>query len=292
MPVYSQPLYRPPSEAGSLIIQATLGCSFNQCTFCSMYKGKAYLERPLEQIFEDIDYAATHWPATSRVFLADGDALALPTEQLRAILEKLSMAFPRLTRISCYATPANILRKSVKELSQLREQKMSLLYLGIESGSDHILKKVTKGAGRRGIQECLEKAYSAGMKISATVILGLGGATHWQEHIDETASLISSAPVTYLSTLQLYLESSVEAEFESRFGEPFRWQDDHAILLEQARLIGNIEPPRPVVFRSNHASNALALAGNLPRDRSRLLAEIDSALNDAGRLRPHPLRGL
>ncbi len=289
---YDMPLYRPPSEGDNLIIQATLGCSFNQCSFCSMYKEKEYRARPLEAVFLDIDIAARHWPDAHRVFLADGDALTLPMEDLRRITDHLAQRLPRLQRISCYATPINILRKSPAELEELRQRKLSLLYLGIESGDNTILKKITKGATRRSLTEAMHKAVDAGLKLSSTVILGLGGQKYWESHIDGTIALLNQAPTHYLSTLQLFLEPGVQHEFMRKFGESFAFQDDRAILAEQTRLIGGLEPPRPVIFRSNHASNALALAGNLPRDRERLLHQIGECLDAKRGLRPRHLRAL
>ncbi len=289
---FDQPLYRPPSEGNNLIIQATLGCSFNRCSFCSMYRSKSYQARPLEDVSEDVDRAATAWPDARRIFLADGDALALPTGHLMKLLEKLDQSFPMLSRVSSYATPANLRRKSITELTQLRENRLNLVYLGIESGSDLILKKITKGANQRSLREAMVSARTAGIKVSGTVILGLGGTGHWKEHIDGTLALLSQAPLTYLSTLQLFLEDTVRQEFAGKFGEPFQRQDDRGILLEQARLIGGLDPPEPVIFRSNHASNALALAGNLPRDRELMLKQIDAVLNGAPGIRPTYLRGL
>jgi coproporphyrinogen III oxidase-like Fe-S oxidoreductase len=289
---YDMPLYRPPSEGDNLIIQATLGCSFNQCSFCAMYRSKDYVERPLNAVFTDIHQAAADWPDAQRVFLADGDALALPTEHLLAILRELAIALPRLTRVSCYATPGNLQRKSAEELALLREHKLSLLYFGLESGSDLILKKITKGATQRRMAEVLHKAHASGMKVSATVILGLGGTQHSDEHIDGTIALLNGAPVTYLSTLQLYLNESIAEEFHRKYGEPFEMPDDLAILKEQERLISGLNPPQPVIFRSNHASNALALAGNLPRDKEKLLLQLREATAGHRPLRPNYMRGL
>lgn len=289
---YDMPLFRPPSEGDNLIIQATLGCSFNQCSFCAMYRTKEYVARPLDEVFADIHTAAADWPDAQRVFLADGDALALPTEHLLAILRELAATLPRLTRVSCYATPGNLARKSIEELAQLREHKLNLLYFGIESGSDLILKKITKGATQKRMAEVLHKAKDSSMKVSATVILGLGGITHSDEHIDGTIALLNSAPVTYLSTLQLYLDDSILEEFQRKFGEPFEMPDDLAILKEQERLISGLNPPQPVIFRSNHASNALALAGNLPKDQDKLLAQLREAMAGHRPLRPLFMRGL
>lgn len=289
---YDFPLYRPPGERANLIIQATLGCSYNQCSFCAMYRSKRYSARPLEQVFADIDAAARDWPDARRVFLADGDALALPAPHLLQLLDYLAWRLPRLTRVSCYATPANIRRKSAVELTQLRAHKLSLLYVGIESGSALILKKITKGATPHGIIAALHQAHAAGMKTSATVILGLGGREYSEEHIAGTVALLNNAPLTQLSTLQLYLDDSSQAEFTHKFGTPFQLPDDHALLTEQQRLIANLVPPQPIVFRSDHASNALALEGTLPKDRARLLAQIDQALAGQRALRPLHLRGL
>ncbi|MCW9012894.1 MAG: radical SAM protein [Gammaproteobacteria bacterium] len=289
---YDMPLYRPPSEANNLIIQATLGCSFNQCSFCSMYTEKQYKPRSLNDIAQDIQIASQQQPDTQRIFLADGDALALPAEHLLNILQRLQSAFPRLTRVSCYATPSNILHKTEAELDQLKKNQLSLLYLGIESGSDLILKKITKGASQRGIADALHKAHNSGIKVSGTVILGLGGTQYWQEHIDGTVALMSKAPVSYLSTLQLFLHESAIKNFKTKFNEPFESPDDIAILKEQHRLIANINPPIPVIFRSNHASNALALAGVLPKDRKKLLTQLAAAIAGDKPLRPEYLRGL
>jgi coproporphyrinogen III oxidase-like Fe-S oxidoreductase len=286
------PLFRPPSEGNNLIIQATLGCSFNRCSFCSMYKGKEYRERPLDEVFHDIEQAAQQWPQAQRIFLADGDALALPTDTLTRIMEKLDTTFPALTRVSCYATPSNILHKSEAELEQLRQHKLGPLYLGIESGSDHILKRVTKGASQRGISQALQKAHQCGLKVSGTVILGLGGKQHWQEHIDGTIELLNRAPITYLSTLQLFLHESAIDEFYSKFGEAFVPQDDTGVLQELERLVSALQPPRPVIFRSNHASNALPLAGNLPKDQDKLVSQIQHALEGSLPLRPAYMRKL
>jgi coproporphyrinogen III oxidase-like Fe-S oxidoreductase len=290
--MYDLPLYRPPAEADNLIIQVTLGCSFNQCSFCAMYRSKQYTERALEAVFADIQLAAAQQPDAHRVFLADGDALALPTGHLLAILRELANVLPKLARVSCYATPANIQRKSEDELALLQQHKLNLLYVGVESGSDMMLKKITKGATQRRMNEVLSKAHASGMKVSATVILGLGGSTRSEEHINGTLALLNSAPVTYLSTLQLYLDESVAAEFYTKFGEPFEALDDRAILVEQERLISGLNPPQPIVFRSNHASNALALAGNLPKDREKLLLQLHEAMEGVRPLRPKFMRGL
>jgi coproporphyrinogen III oxidase-like Fe-S oxidoreductase len=290
--IFDMPLYRPPAEADNLIIQATLGCSFNQCSFCTMYRSKKYTERPVDIVCAEIRQAAAQWPDAHRAFLADGDALALPTQHLLIILQELAKVLPKLARVSCYATPGNIQRKTAEELTLLQQHKLNLLYVGVESGSDFILKKITKGATQRRMQEILGKAQASGMKVSATVILGLGGTAHSEEHIAGTIALLNSAPVTYLSTLQLQLDESIKHEFHRKFGEHFDMPDDLTILREQERLISGLNPPQPVVFRSNHASNALALAGNLPKDREKLLLQLHEAMQGTRPLRPQFMRGL
>lgn len=292
---YDQPLYRPPSEGRNLIIQATVGCSFNRCTFCSMYKTKTFRPRPLADVFADIDAAARCWPDARRVFLADGDALVPPTDDLAAILDRLAAALPRLERVSLYATPINLTRKPIEELRRLRNRGLSLAYLGIESGSAALLNRIRKGASPATMVAALARAHAAGLAISATVILGLGGRHLWQEHIDGTIDVINRAPLAYLSTLQLRLEDEVVDGFIARFerdGVPFTPQDDAGILAEQERLIAGIDPVLPLVFRSNHASNCLPLAGTLPDDRAKLLALIALARHGAAVLRPEFLRGL
>ncbi len=293
MPIaYDMPLYRPPSEGNNLIIQATLGCSFNRCTFCSMYRGKTYRARPLGDVFAEIDAAARDWPGAHRVFLADGDAMVLPAEHLLAILDRLAGALPDLARVSLSATPKNLIDKSVEELEALRAARLTLVYLGIESGATPVLRRIVKGASRKTHERALARAREAGLKVSATVILGLAGKAGWREHIEGTAELVNAEPPTYLSTLQLYLESQVRGEFMANQEPGFEFQDDEGILAEQELLLTLIDPPRPVIFRSNHASNCLPLAGNLPKDTERLLATIAAARGDETLRRPRWARGL
>jgi coproporphyrinogen III oxidase-like Fe-S oxidoreductase len=289
---YDMPLYRPPSEGNNVIIQATLGCSFNKCTFCSMYKTKEFQARPLEEVFADIRRAAEIWPEAQRVFIADGDALVLPTDHLARILDRLAGAFPNLARVSVYALPANLLKKSVDELRALKERRLTLVYYGIETGSADILRRIRKGASPKAMIEGLAKAEEAGIKTSCTVILGLGGKRRWEEHIDETAELLGAVAPAYVSTLQLMLDDLSFDEFLETFGEPFEFQDDEGILMELERLIARLRPKSPIIFRSNHASNALALAGTLPKDRDNLLSAIRAARAGGRHLRPEWSRSL
>lgn len=289
---YDMPLYRPPSEGDNLIIQATLGCSYNQCSFCSMYQSKRFAARPLDAVFADIGKAAALWPGAKKVFLADGDAMTLPFDDLLAIARELAFRLPDLQRISCYATPADLLKKTPEELRALRENRLSLVYMGVESGSAEILRAIAKGASPEGIARAVAKAREAGIKVSATVILGIGGRRLAERHAGETARLINRSPPNFLSTLQLMLSPDREAHFLARWNGEFEWQDDDGMLAEQSLLLSRLDPPLPVIFRSNHASNSLPLAGTLPKDKSRLLAELAVAQADAGLRRPSYLRGL
>lgn len=292
---YSYPLYRPPSEANSLIFQITEGCSFNRCSFCSMYRDKTFSEKPLESVLNDIRASAQSHKHTRRVFLADGDALYRDTDTLVTILNVLHESFPALERVSSYALPNNLITKSLEELETLRNAGLTLIYYGIETGSADLLKCITKGATPTKMKTGLKKVLNAGIDVSATVILGLGGKHHWQEHIQQTAELVNDLTLTYLSTLQLTLDDNIEEEFLQKFSRQkrtFTAQTDTELLKEQALFISLINPQQAVTFRSNHASNALPLKGVLPKDRNKLLAELDFAAHDETQLIPKWLRGL
>ena len=274
---YSFPLYRPPAEADNIIIQATLGCSHNRCSFCTMYKSKRYTVRPLNEVRREIEALAHAYPNANKVFLADGDALALPSDHLEKLLRLLKTSFPRLSRVSLYATAQNFLEKSIDELKELRAGGLSLAYFGIETGSDALLSKIDKGVDADQMIEALHRAHEAGIKISATVILGIGGIEYTHAHISDTAKLINAAPMNYLSTLQLGLEEGAKDRFFRGF-DSFTPLNDLQILHEQRELISLINPPLKIIFRSNHASNALHLSGTLPKDSEKLIAKIDDAL--------------
>jgi radical SAM superfamily enzyme YgiQ (UPF0313 family) len=188
--------------------------------------------------------------------------------------------------------PKNLIEKSVDELTTLKEAGLKLVYLGIESGANLILKRIIKGASQKTHLKALNQAREAGLKVSATVILGLGGTADWRDHIERTAELINQSPPTYLSTLQLTLDQGSYQDFMASQPDDFEMQDDEGILKEQGYLISLLDPPSPVIFRSNHASNCLALAGNLPRDQEKLIASIDATLNGEADVRPLYLRGL
>lgn len=288
--LYNHPLYRPPSEANSMIFQVTLGCSFNKCSFCNMYRTKEYSERPWEEIKKEIDFAAKAYPETQRIFLADGDALNLATDKLIQILEYTYTKFINLKRVSCYAMPKNILQKKDDDLYKLRAAGLGMLYVGVETGNDILLKKVTKGARSKGIIESCQKAKRHGYVLSCMIILGLGGKTYTNEHIRDTARVVSVIAPDYLGALTLYLEDEIYKEFMTKFDEPFTPLDDIAVLEELEMLISNFNPATPVIFRANHASNIYSFGGTLPNDKHKLFSLIRELKLHPEMLKPKILR--
>ena len=288
--LYDQPLYRPPSEANSLIFQVTLGCSFNKCSFCNMYRAKEYVERPWDEIKIEIDLAAKSYPEASRIFLADGDALNLSTDKLIQILEYIYAKFVSVKRVSCYAMPKNLLQKKDEELDKLKNNGLNMFYIGIETGNDILLKKVTKGATSKGILQSCKKAKHHGFILSCMIILGLGGRTYTNEHIADTAGLVREIAPDYLGALTLYLEDGIYSEFMTKFKEPFIPLDDIEVLDEIERLISGFNPATPVTFRANHASNVYSLGGTIPQDKEKLLSLIKELKHHPEMLKPKILR--
>ena len=287
---YDYPLYRPPSEANSLIFQITLGCSFNQCSYCEMYRAKKYSERPWEEIKMEIDMTSTANPATKRIFLADGDAINLPTERLVQILEYIYKKFPTLERVSSYAMPKNLLQKTDRELMTLRAAGLQMLYVGIESGSDTVLKKITKGATYKTIVQSCKKAKENNYVLSCMIILGLGGKKYTFEHVEETAKIISEVSPDYVGALNLHLDDTLYNEFMTKFKEPFEFLDDIQILNELELLISKINPSSPIIFRANHASNVYSIKGTLPTDKVNILELISHLKKNPDMLKPKILR--
>jgi radical SAM superfamily enzyme YgiQ (UPF0313 family) len=255
-----------------------------------MYRTKEYVERTWEEIKSEIDMMAKMYPDTRRVFLADGDALNLPKERMVEILKYLRANFPRLERISCYAMPKNILQKKDDELREIRAAGLHMMYVGIESGNDIVLKKVTKGATYKTILEACQKVKHHGYILSCMIILGLGGKKYTREHIADTARILSETSPDYVGALTLYLEEGIHREFMNKFGEPFVALDDLDVLDELERLIADFNPSRQVIFRANHASNVYSIAGTMPEDREKLLALIERLKSHPDMLKPKFLR--
>ena len=278
MPHYIEPLFRPPSEANSLIFQITIGCSQNHCSFCGMYKMKQFRIRPVEEILQEIAAIPQHYrPRIERVFLADGDALVYPFAGLVTILDALAAAFPALTRVGSYASPNSLTTKSPAELAMLKEKKLRILYFGLESGDDETLATVKKGFTAGRMAELALKAREAGMKLSVTAILGLGGKGRSLEHASKTAEWVNRVNPEYFSLLTLF----------HRHNDDFvraLQQCTHRELLAEAReLLVHLNPAK-TILRSNHVSNFLNLSGSYPKDRQRLIEDVDQALIQAGRI--------
>jgi len=288
---YEGDIYRPPSEAGSYILQATIGCSWNHCTYCDMYRRKSFRVRPLEETLEDVAEAGRRYgDAVDKVFVADGDALVMDLKTWRAVLDACRASFPRLRRVSAYATAGNLLEKTPEELRTLREQGLSLLYIGPESGDDVVLKRIAKGATAKEHVEAARKAHEAGMKLSAIFLLGAGGLDRSAEHAKASAALATGMDPRFVSLLTLTVIPGTPL---SRLGErgEFTLPEVPALLGELRTFIAEAAP-KDAIFRTNHASNWLPLSGRLPRDRDAMLEAIDAALKGRLPLRPDWARGL
>ena len=288
---YDAPLYRPPSEAKSLIFQVTLGCSFNECSFCDMYRSKEYSERSWEEVKSEIDLMAKTLPDTTRIFLADGDALNLSTDYMVQIVEYIYQKFPNLERVSCYAMPMNLLKKTPEELDMMNKAGLDRLYLGIETGNDIILKKVTKGATQSTMIKACNKAKDAGFTLSCMVILGLGGNKYTKENAVDTAKVINAVQPNYVGALTLYLENGIKEEFLTKFEGEFERLTDSEAIDELELLISEINVDNAIVFRANHGSNAYNIGGTFPQDKQEMLEKITWMKKHPEVVRPQGLRG-
>ncbi|MCG3183694.1 MAG: hypothetical protein ICCCNLDF_01802 [Planctomycetes bacterium] len=288
---YEGSIYRPPSEANSYILQATVGCSWNHCTYCDMYRDKKFRVRAQAETLEDIAMAASAYgERIDKVFVADGDALVMTLDEWEPILRACREQFPRLRRVSAYATARNLNEKSEAELRQLREWGLSLLYIGPESGDDVTLKRIAKGANFAEHVTAAQKAHAADIKLSAIFLLGAGGTERSAEHTEASARLASAMDPRFVSCLTLTVVPGTpiaKLEETGRFELP-----DIMGLLRELRTFVDLARPTDAIFRSNHASNYLPLAGRLPRDRERIVQVLDAALSGEIPLRPEWARGL
>jgi len=253
-----------------------------------MYKSKNFRIRNFKDIEKEID-SLSSYSELRRVFIADGDALSIETPDLLDILKKLNDTFPKLRRISLYGNTRNILQKSESELNQLSEGGLSIIYLGFESGSDKILNIINKGVSKEEQAKAVKRAQECGIDNSATLITGLAGKEFWKEHIEQSAELVNMTSPKYLSTLSLMLQPDAHIKFTTPFTS-FTPQNDIEILEEEKLLISLIDPPKRIIFRSNHTSNVLPLSGTLPRDKNKLIDQIDNALNSRNQYYPGHLK--
>lgn len=294
---YEGTLYRPPSEAGSLILQATIGCSYNRCTFCAMYREKRFRVRKIEELEREIEWARVHGipdggPSVRKVFLADGDALVARPSYLAAILERLRDAFPGLRRVSCYASPQALAARSVEDMSMLREAGLTQYYLGLESGHDEVLSRLDKGVDAAEMIRVAGKASDAGVRLSVMVLLGAGGRELSAEHALESAKVANAIRPRFLSTLVMTPVEGTPLFDEAEQGkvdelEPLELTRELRGLLSGLDLDGTI-------FRSNHASNYLSVAGTLRKDQAGMIVALDQVLAnpDPQFFKPAWMRGL
>jgi len=289
---YQGSLYRPPSEADSLILQATLGCSYNRCTFCAMYREKSFRVRPLEDLVREVRWAAGSLEGVRKVFLADGDALVAKASFLADLLREIQTSLPGLKRVSCYASPQSLQVRTVEEMAELRALGLTQYYLGIESGHDEVLLDLEKGVDAAEMVRVALKAHEAGVKLSTMVLLGAGGRRLSAEHARASAEVVSAIDPRFVSTLVMTPVEGTPLWDSASRGEvdeldPLELAAELREFLANLRVSGSI-------FRSNHASNFLALAGTLPRDQERLVGALDEVLArpEAAPFRPRWARGL
>lgn len=290
---YIEPVFRPPSEAKSLILPVTNGCSWNKCTFCEMYTQaqKKFRARKDEDVLQDISNAAKAMPGVRRVFLADGDAMILPTRRLKIILEQLRANFPSLERVSSYCLPRNLAKKSIEELKELKALGLDMLYVGLESGDDVVLAKVNKGETFESSVSALTKIRDAGLRSSVMVLNGLGGRVYSEQHALNSAKAVNAAQPDFVSTLVVSFPLG-EERFREGFSD-FESLDQHELFKELRLFVEALELEN-TTFRSDHASNYLPLKGEMGRDKQALLAQLDLAINEPDKviLRQEWQRGL
>ncbi len=277
---YEGSLYRPPSEAYSLIVQATIGCTHNGCTFCSMYKDKKFRVRPTYEIIEDLRAGRASYKRVDRIFIADGDALAIKNIELEKILLFIRENFPECKRVGIYGSPRAILSKSQEDLSRLKDLGLGIVYLGVESGSEDILEKINKGVTRSEMVLAGKRIVDSGVKLSITLISGIGGKGSSEEHAVESARIINEINPDYIGLLTLIVEPGTELYGDVQSGK-FELLSPKEVLLETRKMVEDIEVDN-CVFRSNHASNYVALRGTLFRDKGIILNQIDEGLQLSG----------
>lgn len=287
---YEGIVYRPPSEAYSLIIQVTIGCSQNHCAFCSMYKTKQFRIRSTDEIIDDFMEAREMYPKIEKIFLADGEALICPVQDLEMILKLIRKKFPECRQVTCYASPKSILLKKTDELKRLCQLGLSMVYMGLESGSDKVLEYMKKGADPKEMIKAAEKIHNAGIRLSVTAISGLGGKKWWKEHAVETGKVLSEMKPEYAGLLTLMIEEGVPLEQEIKSGR-FQLMNPYEILIETREMLEHMDCPG-CIFRSNHASNYISLRGTLNKDKEKLIKQLDQAVSGSAHLKSEWMRML
>lgn len=289
---YEGDIIRPPSEAYSLLLQVTVGCSHNRCTFCPSFKGKRFRIKSLDEIVEDLEYASRRFRRVDRLFLCDGDALIIPQQRLIAILDAIRTHLPGVGRIGTYANAKSIRKKSVEELSELRERGLGIVYLGIESGNEEVLARIRKGATCEQIVEAARRVKEAGITLSVTVLLGIGGVAMSAAHARDTARILTDVDPDFAGVLTVMLAPGTALHEEARSGA-FVLPGTFALLEELGIIVSGARFSN-CFFTANHASNYLPIRARMPQDREKVLRLIDDVVrrSDASLLRPESMRGL
>ena len=283
-------IYRPPSEAYSLIVQMTVGCSHNRCAFCSMYRDKHFYVRSVEDVLADFAWCRKRYRHIGRVFLADGDALMARTEDLLRVLEYIRREIPECERVTCYASPKSVRRKTDEELRALRAANLQMVYMGLESGSDDVLRRMRKGCSAEQIVEAACRVHAAGIALSVTAISGLGGRAQWQEHAELTGRALSQMKAEYIGLLTLMVELGTPAAQWLCDGT-LQLLSPQEVLAETYELLVHTDSDGSV-FRMNHASNYLNLRGTLNRDREAMLEKLRGGMDGTVALKHEGFRAL
>ncbi len=273
---YNEPVFRPPGEANSVIIQATLGCSWNQCSFCEMYTSKKFKVRNQEEVIAEIQKLSKYYKGAKKIFLADGNAFILSSKKLVPLLKQINSDFGRIQRVSSYALPKDILNKSVSELQELKAHGLKLLYIGIETGDDALLKLINKGETYNSTVDGILKAQQASIDTSIMILNGIGGKKYSQQHALNSAKIINEINPKFLSTLTLSLPYGIE-HFQSKFKGDYTQQSITELYEELKLLIQNTKVNN-VIYRSDHVSNNLILKGILSKDNDKLISTIEQAV--------------
>lgn len=287
---YEGNIIRPPSEANSILLQITVGCSRNKCTFCGTYQGERFKIKPDETIMADIEFAATYCRRQRRVFLCDGDALIVPQKRLLNILDRIKEQLPWVTRVGAYANSKSLKMKTMEQLQVLQQRGLGILYMGLETGDDVTLKAIKKGALASAMIDMGRKAKAAGFKLSVTVLLGIAGRERSQIHARETGRVLSAIDPDYIGALSLMLIPGT-ALYDDHAAGRFPLLDAREMLAELRTMFANTRISKGL-FHANHASNYLPIKARLPKDRDSVLKLIDKALAGEVRLTPEWLRAL
>ena len=288
---YEGDIYRPPSEAYSLLVQVTIGCTHNKCTFCKMFKDKKFRVRNIEEVFEDLAWARKRYSRVERMILCDGDALALSNKRLMPILKYISDNFPECERVTIYGRATDILKKTDEEMRELYEAGLTMVYIGAESGSDKVLKDICKGETRQQLIDGVKKIEACGMQASVTFISGLAGKDGWEDHAVQTGTMISEMQPSYVGLLTLIVEPTVPMYEDIESGKLKLLSPDE-VMAETLLMLENTNVTKKCVFRSNHASNYVSLRGDLPEDKEKMMNTLRKAMKNHDMLRDERFRAL